>query len=101
MELTNNKIKISTLLKIVSVILIASAISLELWNIYLVLNNSHIPSILNPILGIERLAIAIHLVEGIIAAYYAASREENPIKYGTYTFFVGTIGLVELFKKPG
>lgn len=101
MELTDNKIKILNLVKIMSSILIVSAICLELLNIYLVLHNSHILSIINPLFGIERLAIAIHLVEGIIAAYYADSREENPIKYGTYTFFVGTIGLVELFKKRG
>lgn len=99
MDLKDNKPKIFPLVKIMSSILIISAIGLELWNIYVVINNSHIPSILNPVFGIERLAIAIHLVEGVIAAYYAGSIKESPIQYGAYTFFVGTIGLVELFKK--
>lgn len=80
-------------------ILIASAIGLELWNVYALLSNTNIPSSLNPIFGIERFAVAIHLVEGVIAAFYAPSRKKPPIKYGVYTFFVGTVGLLELFEK--
>lgn len=38
-----------------------------------------------------------HFIESIIAAFYAPSRKKMPIKYATYTFFVGTIGLLELF----
>ncbi|MEQ9357174.1 MAG: hypothetical protein RIG63_18605 [Coleofasciculus chthonoplastes F3-SA18-01] len=36
-------------------------------------------------------------MEAIIAAVYAPSRQKTPIVYGTYTFFVGTVGLLELF----
>jgi hypothetical protein len=43
-----------------------------------------------------RFAVTIHLVEGIIAGAYAPSRQKTPIVYGTYTFFVGTVGLLEL-----
>jgi len=39
----------------------------------------------------------MHLVEAIIAAAYAPSRQKKPIVYATYTFFVGTVGLLELF----
>lgn len=86
-------------IKVISTILITSAIGLEIWNMEAILTNSEMPSFLNPIFAIERLAVAIHFVEGVIAACYAPSRNKNPIKYGTYTFFVGTVGLWELFDR--
>ncbi|MCS6283625.1 MAG: hypothetical protein HUM72_24125, partial [Dolichospermum sp.] len=33
-----------------------------------------------------------------IAAYYAPTRNQTAIKYATYTFFVGTVGLLELWE---
>jgi len=99
MILKDKKRRFYTLIKIISVILIPSAIGLELWNAYALLTNTNIPSSIQPFFWIERLAITIHLVEGVIAAYKAPSRNEMPIKYGTYTFFVGTVGLLELFEK--
>ena len=99
MILKDKKRRFYTLIKIISVILITSAIGLELWNAYALLTNTNIPSSIQPFFWIERLAITIHLVEGVIAAYKAPSRNEMPIKYGTYTFFVGTVGLLELFEK--
>ncbi len=95
----STKRRFFTLIKVISVVLIASAIGLESWNTYALLTNSKIPSSLNPVFWIERFAITIHLVEGVIAASYAPSRKKRPIKYGTYTFFVGTVGLLELFDK--
>ena len=86
-------------IKVLSIVLMTSAIALELWHIQAVINNTNIPSILNPVFLIERFAIAAHLVEAVIAAYYAPSREKTPIKYATYTFFVGTVGLLELFDR--
>ena len=88
-----------TLIKVISVVLIASAIGLELANAYALLTNSKLPSSLNPIFWVERFAVAIHFVEGVIAASYAPSRKKMPIKYGTYTFFVGAVGLLELYVK--
>lgn len=89
--------KLFKIIKIISIVLITSAIGLELCNAYALLTNRNLPSILNPIFAIERIAIAIHFVEGLIAAYKAPSRKKMPIQYGTYTFFVGTVGLLELF----
>jgi hypothetical protein len=86
-----------TFIKIISTVLITSAIGLESWNIYAGLTNNNIPSNLNPIFLIERLAMTSHLTLSIIAGFYAPSRKKMPIKYATYTFFVGTIGLLELF----
>ncbi|MEH1901742.1 MAG: hypothetical protein V7L04_10065 [Nostoc sp.] len=91
------KRNIFTLVKIIFTILITSAIGLESWNIYAVITNSNLPSSLNPIFWIERFAMTSHFLESIIAAFYAPSRKKMPIKYATYTFFVGTIALLELF----
>lgn len=95
----NMKRNIFTLVKIISTILITSAIGLESWNIYAVITNSNLPSSLNPIFWIERFAMTSHFLESIIAAFYAPSRKKMPIKYATYTFFVGTIALLELFSQ--
>ena len=65
------------------------AILLELLNIYAVLNQ----------LQIERVAVGAHLIEAIIAAFNAGSKDKIWYKYGVYTFFVGTIGLMELFDR--
>ncbi len=99
MDLKFIKKKIYTFVKIISTVLITSAIGLELWNIYAVITNINVPSSLNPIFWIERFAIMSHFIESIIAAFYAPSRQKMPIKYATYTFFVGTIGLLELFDR--
>jgi hypothetical protein len=82
----------------VATAIITSAIGLESWNAYALLTNNNMPSGLNLVFGIERFAIAVHFVEGVIAVYKAPSRKKKPIEYGTYTFFVGTVGLLELFE---
>ncbi|HEY9848486.1 MAG TPA: hypothetical protein V6D28_03435 [Leptolyngbyaceae cyanobacterium] len=86
-------------IKVISTVLIISAIGLELWNIQAVITNTHLPSSLNPVFWLERFALIAHLVEASIASYYAPTKNKMPIKYGTYTFFVGTVGLLELFEK--
>ncbi|MDF5710134.1 MAG: hypothetical protein PUP90_21310 [Nostoc sp. S4] len=91
--------KIAGLVKITSIILILSAIGLELANISGILNTNNTPKIFTLILGMARFALIAHLLEGIIAGIYASSKSQLPFQYGIYTFFVGTIGLVELFKQ--
>ncbi|MEM6402883.1 MAG: hypothetical protein AAF757_22095 [Cyanobacteria bacterium P01_D01_bin.116] len=86
-------------IKILSTVLMIAAIGLELWNIYAVLNQVAIPSNIKPIFWIERVAVAAHLVEAIIAAFKASSKDKVWYKYSVYTFFVGTIGLIELFRE--
>ena len=89
--------KVFTLIKVLSTVLITSAIALELWNIYALLTHDALPNRLNLVFWIGGFAISIHAVEGIIAAAYATSRKAPPIQYGIYTLFVGTVGLLELF----
>lgn len=93
------KEKLFILVKILSIILIASAICLELWNLSALITNTSIPSSLNIVFWIERFAIASHFLEAVIAIIYANSRNKMPLQYGIYTFFVGTIGLLELFSQ--
>ena len=75
------------------------AIGLEIWNIYAIINQFEIPSNIKPIFWIERVAVAAHLIEAIIAAFNAGSKDKVWYKYSIYTFFVGTIGLMELFRE--
>ncbi len=91
------KKKIFNAIKVISTSLISGAIALELWNIYALFSDLSVPTILEPVFWLGRIAVTIHLVEAIIAAAYAPSRQKTPIVYGTYTFFVGTVGLLELF----
>ncbi|RCJ24692.1 hypothetical protein A6770_03265 [Nostoc minutum NIES-26] len=95
----STKQKLFLLVKIISTVLIASAIILELWNLSALITNNKIPGSLNIIFWIERFAIAAHFLEGVIATIYANSRNKMPLQYGVYTFFVGTIGLLELFSQ--
>ncbi|MDF5720006.1 MAG: hypothetical protein PUP91_05865 [Rhizonema sp. PD37] len=88
-------------LKMLSIFLITGAIGLEIWNIYAVINEIIVPRSLQPIFWIERFAVITHLIEGLIASFFAHSKKKIPIIYGVYTFFVGTIGLLELFDDSG
>lgn len=95
----NIKQTLVSIIKVVSTVLISSAIVLESWNIYAVNAGINIPSILIPIFWVERFIVTCHFLEGVIAAFYAPAKKKMPIKYGIYTFFVGTVGLLELFSK--
>ncbi|MGJ5672398.1 MAG: hypothetical protein ACR9NN_02035 [Nostochopsis sp.] len=90
---------LSNLIKVVSIILMTSAIALELGNIYALLHNFHLPSSLSPIFWMGRFAITAHLIEAAIAVFFASANNKIPIRYGIYTFFVGTVALLELFDK--
>ena len=99
MKFTPNYLKIIILcVKVLSTVLMASAIALELWHLYAAFTHTEIPSFLPLILGLARFALIAHLLEAAIAAFSA--KPQNPIAYGTYTFFVGTVGLIELFGWP-
>ncbi|BAY64618.1 hypothetical protein NIES22_47170 [Calothrix brevissima NIES-22] len=99
MNFKDIKPKIYSIIKVVSLVLISSVIGLELGNIYLITNNIYLPSALNPIFWLGRFAVTAHLIEAIIAGFYATSKQKMAIQYAIYTFFVGTIGLLELFER--
>ncbi len=87
------------LIKITSITLITAALGLELWNIYLYFNNAVLPGSLKPWFWLATVALVGHGVEGLIAALNASSRDRHPLTYGIYTFFVGFVGLQELFDR--
>lgn len=97
MNWKDSKQHLSTWIKRLSTLLITAALGLELGNIVAHLNHQALPSGLTPVIWFERFAMTIHFFEGAIAAVYAPSRQKQPIAYGIYTFFVGTVGLLELF----
>lgn len=90
------KPQISNSIKIVSIVAISAALTLEASNLYLHLQNRSLPDSLNPVLWLAAVALIVHSIEGAIAAFKAKSQGKNPLSYGIYTFFVGTIGLKEL-----
>jgi hypothetical protein len=90
--------KLFPIIKVISIALIISAIGLELWNIQILITKHQLPSLLNPVLILAHFALSAHFIEGIIAAFYAPSQNHQPIKYAIYTFFVGTVGLLELWE---
>jgi hypothetical protein len=100
------------IIKIVSTVVITAAIGLETWfyipNLFkesgILFLNINISTVLESrflslMLWVGSFAITVHFIEAVIAAFYASSRNKNPIKYGIYTFFVGTVGLLELFER--
>ncbi|NET00192.1 MAG: hypothetical protein F6K62_03775 [Sphaerospermopsis sp. SIO1G2] len=92
------KQKLFTIIKIIAFPLITAGIGLEIWNIQTLTNNTQLPTFLNPILILVHFALAAHFIEAIIAAIYAPTKNQPPIKYAIYTFFVGTVGLLELWE---
>ncbi|MGB7442995.1 MAG: hypothetical protein WA919_18170 [Coleofasciculaceae cyanobacterium] len=91
--------KFVTAIKVISTVLISCAIGWELYNIYATLTDQAIPNSLNPVFWVERFALIAHLIEAIIATFYAPSKGKTLVQYGIYTFFVGTVGLFELFEE--
>jgi hypothetical protein len=91
--------KMLVFIKKISIVVMTLAIILQLWNAYILINNKQILNNLNIIFWIGRTAITIHFLEAVIAGIYAPTKNKIPLQYGIYTFFVGTIGLLELFNQ--
>lgn len=97
-DIKSSKQKLFTIIKFISIPLITAGIGLEIWNIETITTSHQLPTVLNPVLILAHIALAAHFIEGIIAAFYAPAKNHNPIKYAVYTFFVGTVGLLELWE---
>lgn len=92
---TTEKIQI---IKTLSVFMMIAALILQLVNINTILNHQQIPSVMVVIIKVAKLALVIHLLEGILAFFYALAHRKNALILGIYTFFTGTITLLELFE---
>ncbi|AFZ01920.1 hypothetical protein [Calothrix sp. PCC 6303] len=86
------------LVKVVSTTVMFSAVGLELGNIYALTNSIRVPSNLDIVFVVERIAVTSHFIEAIIAGFFAPAKNKQPIQYAVYTFFTGTIGLLELLQ---
>jgi hypothetical protein len=87
-----------TWIKRLSSILIPGAVGLEGWALYARLAHLPLPGFLTPMLWLGGFALSAHLIEGGIAAGVAARQQKGPLRWGAYTFLVGTVGLLELFE---
>ncbi|WP_072620832.1 hypothetical protein [Spirulina major] len=94
------RLLILRLIKILSTLLILSALGLEAWHLYAAVVGMAVPAGLTPIFWLERFAIAAHLVESGIAIALSPSRGQHPIPAALYTFFTGFVGLIELRDRP-
>lgn len=86
-----------SLIKCLSIVLMTGAIGLELWQLQSVITQSQQPAVPPVVFWIARFALIAHGLEGLIAAVYAPRQQKSPFFYAIYTFFVGTVGLVELY----
>ena len=98
LTLNESQKKLVSLLKVISPVLMVGAIGLELWNLEATLSHGQFPNSLMPVLWLGHFAITIHLIEAVVAALNAPAKKHKLIQYGIYTFFVGTVGLWELFE---
>ena len=104
-------------IKVVSTVLIFSALLLQVWRLIALL-----PQSLQTLSSITQVVLLIHAVEGIVAAiliFLYRQRDQNDstyqtssllidhlpestlpavVKAGLYAFFVGTVGLSEIVK---
>ena len=87
-------------IKVTSIILISAALGLELASLYHWLQTDSPIQGLTLVFTIERIALISHGIEGAIAMGYASAKGRSPWRYSLYTFFVGTIGLIELLNQP-
>ena len=89
---------LKTAIKILSPILMLGMIGLESWHLSTVFSSLAFPTVLIPVLQWGRLPVIAHLVEALIAIAVAVRRGKAPIAAGVYTFFVGTVGLLEVLE---
>lgn len=89
------------LIKGFSIVLMTGAIGLEFWQFQSAITQSQPPVVPAAVFWVVGFALIAHSIEAVIAAVYAPSKQKSPFSYGIYTFFVGTVGLVELFIPDG
>lgn len=77
---------LSSLIKVLSIVLITSAIGLELWHLQFLVTQSQPPPVPFLILGFAWFALIAHGIESLIAAVYARRQQRQPFSYAFYTF---------------
>lgn len=86
-------------IKITSTLLISGAIMLEAWNDISHFLDRTLPDLFKWVIIIGRVALISHLLEAIVAGFSAKNQGKNTLKSAVYTFFVGTVGLLEVLDR--
>lgn len=85
--------RLNYFIKIISTFLMIAALILVLYSLKYPIES--------PIFSTMRIlaifALTIHLMEGIAGGIIAYTQGLNPLKYGIYTFFTGTLALWEMW----
>ena len=89
-------ITIAKLIKVISTLIITGSLGLLAWQLALGFQGESLPPSLNSLFWLGTVILIAHSMEGLIAASKAGSFNQNPLRYGIYTFFVGFVGLKEL-----
>ena len=55
-----------------------------------------IPKLFKALGALGSVALTVHFFEGIIASTMAKKKGLNPLRYGIYTFLVGTVAFIDL-----
>ena len=87
-------------IKVLSIVLIAAAILLELWMVTTGTDRRQTSSTWFWLITLERFALVAHAIEGTVAAGIAPSRQRSPLLAWIYVFGVGTVGLQEIWQAP-
>ncbi len=72
------------------------AIALEFWYFQAAATSGQQLAIPSIVLWGAHFVLVAHGIEGVVAAVYAVRQQRSPFFYAIYTFFVGTVGLIEL-----
>lgn len=87
------------IIKLLSPLVIVTALILDGNFIYSRVYHLEINKLLTALTIIGTVAVVIHLIEAIMAFFLAKNQQDNPLFYSIYTFLIGTIGLYELIEK--
>ena len=57
-----------------------------------------VPKVYQVLGAMGSVALLVHFVESVVAAIIALRQGLNPLRYGIYTFLVGTVAFLDLMK---
>lgn len=92
------------MIKMTSTVLMCSLVVLEISRLSGMNQGYDLMAYVPWLFYLGRFALVIHLCEAIVVGIYIMVKQDevrrSPWKQGIYTFFVGTIALLELWQKP-
>ena len=86
-------------IKILSPIVIIGAMLVDGAIAYQWIQGYAIPKIYSVIGIIGSVALVAHALEGLVAGLIARRKKVNALKYGVYTFLVGTLAVIDIINR--